>query len=495
MIARQKRKPKSSERGIALVVALLTLLLVSALLMGMIVASNSETNISGNFRDEQTAFFAARAGIEEVRDRIRQNANPTLATNTYFTAGLGGTTPLAGAPNGILYVINPANGETVDPWNSAGKYYDDELIREIGTGPTAGEYILPAPSSSGNSYAATPPLPWKWVRLMIKPNKSATGITRITSVDGAQNANRVCFNGTHEYTTAATTCPDKPVYELTALAVTPSGSRRMIQYEVSQGSFPPIPGAIVFDGPTPAFSAPNSNSFSVSGTDVDQGPNNGANCPAAANVPAVGGYNAAAATALTSDATRPASYTSGVTATPAISNVSSQLGVLNTVDGLQALVNNVTSAAASNIYGASPLPNPSTLNIGSIGPPINPVINVVQGDYTLSGSTTGSGILLVTGNLTFSGNPTYDGLILVIGEGTVTKNGGGNGTLNGALLVANMFDGSGNPIPLGAGNAPGAPSITWNGGGTASFNYDSCWVNYGSRPLPFRTITDRELIY
>jgi len=492
MIGRQKRKPKSSEHGVALVIALLTLLLISALLMGMIVASNSETNISTNFRDEQTAFFAARAGIEEVRDRIRPGANPTLTTNTYFNP-VGGTTPLAGAPNGILYVINPANGETVDPWNAGGKYYDDEYVREMGTPPTG--YILPAPSSFGNSYAATPPLPWKWVRLMIKPNKSDTGATRITSVDGALNANRVCFNGTNEHTTALTTCPDKPVYELTALAVTNSGSRRMVQYEVSQGSFPPIPGAIVFDGPTPGFSAPNSNSFTVSGTDVDKGPNNGAGCPAAANVPAVGGYNAAAATALTSDATRPASYTSGATATPAISNVSSQLGVLNTVDGLQTLVNNVTAAAASNIYGASPLPNPSTLNIGSIGPPISPVINVVQGDYTLSGSTTGSGILLVTGNLTFSGNPTYDGLILVIGKGTVTKNGGGNGTLNGALLVANMFDGSGNPIPLGAGNAPGQPNITWNGGGTASFNYDSCWVNYGAQPLPFRTITDRELIY
>jgi hypothetical protein len=231
----------------------------------------------------------------------------------------------------------------------------------------------------------------------------------------------------------------------------------------------------------------------VSGTDVDKGPNNGANCPAAANVPALGGYNAGAATALTNDVSNhPGSYTSGATATPAVSNVSSQLGTLNTVDGLQALVNNVTAAAAANIYGPSPLPNPSTLNIGSTG---NPVINVVQGDYTLSGSTTGSGILLVTGNLTFSGNPTYDGLILVIGQGTVTKNGGGNGTVNGAMLVANMFDGSGNPIPLGAGNAPGSPSITWNGGGNASFHYDSCWVNYGAQPLPFRTITDRELIY
>ncbi len=492
MIGLQKRKANSSERGVALVIALLTLLLVSAILMGMIVASNSETNISTNFRDEQTAFFAARAGIEEIRDRMRPNATPTLATSTYFTTF---PTPLPGAPNGILYVTNPTNGETVTPWLTTGTNYpDDEICKEltcVGGIPT-GAWTLPA-QSAGASYAAAPVLPWKWVRIMLKPNKSDTGLTRVTSVDGLTNGNRVCYNGSHEYTTTATSCADKPVYELTALAVTKSGSRRIIQYEISQGTFPPIPGSIVFDGPAPVFGVPNSNVFSVSGTDVDKGPNNGLSCPAAANQPALGAYNPASQTALTNDVSNhPGSYTSGATPTPAVSNVSSQLGTLNTVDGLQALVNNVTAAAAANIYGASPLPNPSTLNIGSTG---NPIINVVQGDYTLSGSTAGSGILLVTGNLTFSGNPTYDGLILVIGQGTVTKNGGGNGTLNGAMLVANMFDGSGHPIPLGVGNAPGSPSVTWNGGGTASFNYDSCWVNYGSRTLPFRTITDRELIY
>src|SRR5882762_5137699 len=456
MIERQKRKPKSSERGMALVVALLTLLLVSALLMGMLVASNSETNISGNFRDEQTAFFAARAGIEEVRDRIRQNANPTLATNTYFTAGPAGTTPLAGAANGILYVINPANGETVDPWNSSGKYYDDELVREIGTGPTAGGYISPAPSSFGNSYAATPPLPWKWVRIMIKPNKSATGLTRITSVDGLTNGNRVCFNGTNEHTTAATTCPDKPVYELTALAVTNSGSRRMVQYEVGQNTFPTIPGATGFDGPTPVYGAPNSNAFGVDGTDVAQGPNAGVGCGVPVNQPAVGGFNNAAVTTLVADIPRPAKYTSGATATPAVSNVSAVLGPLATVDGLTNLVNQITASAnPANIYGT----NPSITNLGTNA---TPVINVVHGDLSL-GPSTGAGILIVTGNLTISGNPSYNGLILVIGKGTFTKNGGGNGTLNGALLVANLNDSSGNPIPLGLNNAPGIPTMNWNG--------------------------------
>ena len=486
MFGAEKRKPKLSERGVALVIALLALLLISAILMGMILASNSETNISSNFRDEQTAFFAARAGIEEVRDRLRSSANPTLTTNAYFTPA---TTPLPGAVGGVLYVINPANGETVAPWNSLNKYYDDELIKELGTPPIGSWFINPAPSSAGNSYAATPPLAWKWVRVMIKPNKSDTGTTRVTSVDGQQNGFRVCFNGTNEHTTAATSCPDKPVYELTALAMTPSGSRRMIQYEISQSALPPIPGAVVFDGPTPDFGTnPHSAAFDVTGTDTHTGPSGGAGCPAATNEPALGGYNAAAAASLTTQTNRPASFTGS----PAgIADVSSQLGQLSTVDGLNSLVNSVTTMAGSNVYGPSPLPSPSTLNAGTNAAP---VINVVNGDYTLPGS--GSGILLVTGTLTMNGNPSFNGLILVIGKGNVVKNGGGNGTLDGALLVANLYS---DPPPtyshLIASGAPGIPTIAWNGGGNATVQYDSCWISYMSQSLPFRTITNRELIY
>lgn len=505
MIGLKKMKPKASERGVALVIALLTLLLISAALVGMIIASNTESNISLNFRDEQTAYFAARAGVEEIRDRLRPNATPTLAANTFFTTN---PVPQAGQAGGVLYVINPANGEVVAPWTLGGTNYpDDEICKElvctVGANPlptfngvsAANWYVTPAPSSFGNSYAAVPQLNWKWVRIMQKPNRSDTGLTRITSVNGVVSNSLVCFNGTNEHVAAplATSCPDKPVYEITALAVTASGSRRMIQYEISQSTFPPIPGALVFDGPGPTFGAPNSNAFGVSGTDSDKGPNNGAGCGAAANQPALGAFDNASATTLTGDVSkRPGSYTSGATPTPAISNVGSQLGPLATVDGLQALVSNVTTAAGNNVYGLPPLPNPSTLNLGTSA---NPVINVVQGDFTMGGGSSGAGILVVTGNLTMSGNPSYNGLILVIGKGTVTKNGGGNGTLNGSLFIANMNDSSGNPIPLGHGNAPGSPTLNWNGGGNAGVQYDSCWINFVSQAFPYKTITDRELIY
>jgi hypothetical protein len=249
------------------------------------------------------------------------------------------------------------------------------------------------------------------------------------------------------------------VYELTALAVTSSGSRRMTQYEVSRTSFPPMPGAMIFDGPNPNYGTnPNSNAFNVTGTDQHAGPSAGVGCPAPANEPALGGFNAAAATSL---------------------------------DGLNNLVSSVTSSAGTHVYGASPLPNPSTINLGTNAAP---VINVVQGDYSLGGS--GSGVLLVTGTLTMSGNPSFNGLILVIGKGNVVKNGGGNGTLNGSLFVANLYsDTPPTYTNLIASGAPGIPTIAWNGGGNADINYDSCWSNYFSQTLPFRIVSQRELIY
>src|ERR1700692_4810245 len=97
-----------SENGIALLIAIFVLLLITAIGAGMIMLTNTEINTSANFRDEQTAWFASKAGIEEVRDRLR-----TAATNS-----LSGSLPtvLLGQNNGALYILNPSNLETDKPW-------------------------------------------------------------------------------------------------------------------------------------------------------------------------------------------------------------------------------------------------------------------------------------------------------------------------------------------------------------------------------------------
>ena len=121
----RNHRSKNRQRGVALVAALLTLVLITAITAGMIILSTTETSISANFRDEQTAFFAAKAGMEEIRDRMDTAAPNTLRP----AAGSQVPTTLPGTPNSVLYVLNPNPGEVIAPWNGAGAQntYQDDL--------------------------------------------------------------------------------------------------------------------------------------------------------------------------------------------------------------------------------------------------------------------------------------------------------------------------------------------------------------------------------
>jgi len=498
MIRIQNNSRRHSERGIALFIAIFTLLLITGIAAGMIMLTNTDTNISSNFRDEQTAFFGAKAGFEEVRDRLRPSATNSLSTVLPGASAPNSPPPLPGAAGGILYVTNPLNSETDTPWNYTGSAYpDDEICTEIvnlGTSCPASPLSssLYATATASATYAASPVLSWKWTRVTVKTNLSSSGASSLSSVNGTTGTtNRnylVCWNGANEVAIAnTTTCAAATpagsqtytqVYMLTSLAVTTSGSRRMVQADSVSTVLPNIPGAMVFDGATPTYNDPHSAAFGVSGTDQNKGLNNGVGCSATAtNQPAIGTFDSASASSLATGVNRPGSYTSGSTATPAISNVNSAMGSLTTVNGLNSLVAMVTAAAApGNI-------NPTTVNLGTDAAP---VVNVFTGNASV-GPGSGAGILLVEGNLTMSGNFNYDGLILVIGTGSITKNGGGGGTFNGAILAANTVNAT--------GQTPGSPYIDWNGGGNASINYDSCMVNSLSQSLPYRIVGVREMMY
>ena len=65
-VSTTRRSRRQQEAGMALILVLLLLLLVSAIGLGMVFMSNTETSINGNYRDSQLAFFAMRAGLEEI---------------------------------------------------------------------------------------------------------------------------------------------------------------------------------------------------------------------------------------------------------------------------------------------------------------------------------------------------------------------------------------------------------------------------------------------
>jgi len=59
------------ERGMALLSTIFTVLLLTAIGMAMIYASNMDSMINANYRDKQRAQYASVSGVQEARDRIQ----------------------------------------------------------------------------------------------------------------------------------------------------------------------------------------------------------------------------------------------------------------------------------------------------------------------------------------------------------------------------------------------------------------------------------------
>src|SRR5437762_8871248 len=54
------------ERGTALIIALMAMMLLTALGAAVVMVANTETHIAGNYRNSQEALYAADAAVERV---------------------------------------------------------------------------------------------------------------------------------------------------------------------------------------------------------------------------------------------------------------------------------------------------------------------------------------------------------------------------------------------------------------------------------------------
>jgi hypothetical protein len=259
---------KNTEHGIALLFCLIALLLLTAITASMIMMSGTDTTVNANYRSEEIAFFAAKAGIYEALDRMQQSNASSIAAQI--------PTAIPSAAGGVLYLINSGSSLTVQPWTSTNPYVDDELCHEgfsiagmssvpadvpCSTVPASGTWYTTVNSNypwSGTKAA----LPYEWVRINWKQNSSETYIkgtgalaaAATYSVNSSQAASTpACWNGASEVllstptgvTPAYTSCEQyqtcaasnpvitTPVYLITALSVTSNGSRQMVQAEAA----------------------------------------------------------------------------------------------------------------------------------------------------------------------------------------------------------------------------------------------------------------------
>jgi hypothetical protein len=261
MLIKTRHRKSHPERGVALLFALFALLLLSAIAASLMFMTNTETSVNTNYRSERVSAFAAKAGMEEVRDRM-----PVLNTAAKLPTTLP---PLAGS---VLYVLNEgAAPGSVRPWVAGNTYMDDEMCHDFavvqGQQPAPDVRCTSAPSSAylvAGTLAApvTSNYPWsgtsaalsyKWVRVTLKQSNSV----QLYPVNGA-TATQVCWNGSTELLlNGAATCQTmspsstNPVYMITSLAANASGStRRMVQAEVALSPAQPFPYGLFATGTT-----------------------------------------------------------------------------------------------------------------------------------------------------------------------------------------------------------------------------------------------------
>jgi len=385
----------------------------------------------------------------------------------------------------VRYILNPAGGETVNPTDmSAGNIYADrQYSAEWGVNPPAG-----APTIGSISTQAGVPGPlYKWVR--ITPRTEASAGIDVNGDGVLDNANPLYYDGTQQMLSSQIPVNDTAyqVFEVTALAVTPDGSRRLVQYTVSPNVMNlNFPSALTFDGPGPVYNAPSSNPFDVNGNDRSgSNPLPGCTVPVQPAKSAMGVVNpgdiAAASSGIPNNRLN---HYLGAGGTPSIGNVSGSVPANEqTVTNLQNLVQGISNVANNVLTG--PVNGLSAAQLGSAS---NPQITVVNGDLNVAGAGTGYGILVVTGNFTFSGDWGWRGVVLVIGQGNMQENGGGNNEFDGAVLVAKTLDGAGNPLAT-----LGVPTVNWTGGGGNGVYYDSCWINNATSGVTYKVLSFREL--
>jgi hypothetical protein len=237
---------------------------------------------------------------------------------------------------------------------------------------------------------------------------------------------------------------------LTSFGQGPDNSFAIIQSVVEAFNMPPIPGAIVLPGPTVVYAGANSNASSVAG-----GSESAISLNSAAAESSVESY--------LSGIHRINNYTCNATSGAACINNETIPPAYSTLSGINGLYDTIKSMADTVLTGTS------TLTAAQVGTTTNRKIVVVEGNATL-GPVNGAGILLVTGQLTLNGNFDYHGLIVVAGQGSLLRNGGGNGQIVGGIFVANTNNAISDTVL-------GTPIFDTSGGGNSDIIYDGSQLN------------------
>jgi hypothetical protein len=516
MSEERKLDKKCPEAGAALLIAIFALLLISVVAIALVVSTGTDSALTGNYRTSASAYYAGIAGLEEGRGRLLwKNANYLNIGNVF--PGL--FTP-SGAPSfgltQVLYILNPANGETVDP--TVAPYADNEYQSEFGWA------LSGANLQTVNSVFPVAGLPgplYKWVRITPATEQSlGIDVNWDGYIDNATPLNydpaNQAANGTLQPgLIVGSSLTSGQALEVTALAVLPNNTQKLVQYLVAPLYYGvSIPATLILSSSGTAspginFQLPTSAStptFYINGYD-GSGPNSAApNCtPTAIPTWAIGvtdiysppaDYNViqgvinALPAALQGDYTGETHRHHHHTTSLSVEDQISLSPVMLTPASLNEMVQTISQNAdlVLNKTNATDTDMPTAMSAA------NPMTVVVNGNLTLT-SFTGYGLLVVTGNFVSNPNAGWRGIVLAVGAGNVTFTGGpggGNGEYDGGIFIAQTLNTSGSPPYALLPNMGTASFNASNAGGNGIF-YNSCWINAALQPPSFQVLSFREI--
>jgi hypothetical protein len=538
-----KRGNAQRESGAALLIAIFALMLISVVAIALIVSQGTDSALAGNYRTSTSAYYAAVAGLEEARGRLLwKNPNYINNTNSYSNLLSPSGLPTWGLTQ-VLYILNPASGETVDPTSAdPASYPDTDYQTEMGW-PLSGANVQTINSTYQS--ASMPGPVYKWVRINPVTEKALNldvngdGVLDPTTPLYYDPARVVGVNPAPSLILPSNPSSPTPTavqaLEITSLAVLPNGSKRLLQYVVAplvvstqistqvDPSTPPLPpnlppninfpAALTMDGNGISYQDPNMPSYVVNGQDAGNcmPPPNPAppNPPAPAAVESIeytnpadyfsinlmSNQNSYPGYPMVLSGPPPGTY---VPTIPSIPNPPMPYALRQswlTPATLDAVVQDITKSADVVITGPATGSNMPTWN--PLSP--SPMTVVVNGNLNLiRWYQPGYGLLLVTGTLTFDPDATWNGIVLVIGQGVMlwSDRGHGIGGIYGAVLVANTRDASGNLLPvLGPAFFSGVSSGGHRSLALGGIIYNSCNVNSAGAqaPLTYKILSFREI--
>ena len=510
-----------------MLIAIFALLLISVIAIALIVSSGTETALAKNYRTSTSAYYAGLAGLEEARGRLLWR-NPTYVNNVIpgFMSPSG--TP-AMALSQVLYIRNPAGAEVVDPTDSSNPYADNEYLQEFGI-PVASATVQIIDSVSGSGGIPGPQ--FKWVRITPATEISLApplGLD-VNNDHYSDPTSLLYYDPTHISAVTGLAkpglmpnpplppAPQLQALEITALAVIPPNTQKLLQYVVIPATLNlSFPSALTLDGNNVVYKAPttNPNWFSINGDDNTVS----RTCATPLVLPspyAIGYTNAADAPNIVSATIlNPGNYT-GTTLPPSppTPSVGPAAGVglppvapagappgvplplgAQTPSSLDSVVQTITQSAdviLTPAVAGTPVTGgqmPAAMN------PSNPMNIVVQGDLDLtSWHNQGYGLLLVTGTLTYDPDASWYGIVLVIGKGLVVGANAGTGRIQGAMFVAQTRDPATGNLLADPNLGPASVNFSaLNPSAPMGIYYDSCWINTALRPPTYQVLSFREI--